>query len=270
MANTLTPERASALGVAHLPSGRQEIVSDYSRILIEEAGTVRTLLFVRDDGTTAIESMMDLARPHELLIPYTRAMFSSYLFLPRQERVLIVGLGGGSMVRFLEHHEPELRIDVVEIDPAVIDAARDYFGTHASPRAQIFEQDGFDFLRSTTTVYDVVYMDAFLKPSEDTDDSGTPLRLKTRAFLRGLQERVHPDGLIVFNVNELSDLALLRDVFPQTYVFRLKAPGAVAVGTLSHRRLPIADLRSAARDLDVRFQANFSFVDMVERLEPKT
>jgi len=43
-------------------------------------------------------------------------MFSSYLFLPRPEHVLIVGLGGGSMVRFLEHHEPDLKIDVVEID----------------------------------------------------------------------------------------------------------------------------------------------------------
>jgi spermidine synthase len=264
-ANTLTPQRAAELGVVYLPSGSEEIVSEYSQILIKERGAVRELYFVREDGSMALESRMDILRPHQQLVTYTQTMFSSYLFLPRQKHVLIVGLGAGSMVRFLEHHEPDLKVDVVEIDPVVIEVARDFFGTRASPTVQILERDGFDFLKTTTTVYDVVYMDAFLKPSEDTDASGTPLRLKTKAFLRGLQERVHAEGLVVFNVNELDDLDVIRDVFAQTYVFQLRATAAaVAVGTSSSRRLSDETLRDLARDLDARFQASFSFVERVD------
>jgi len=262
----LTPERAEELGVAPLPSGSYETTSEYSRIRVEASGTVRTLFFVADDGSMAVESRMDVARPHELLVPYTQAMFASYLFMPRHERVLIVGLGGGSMVRFLEHHDPELEVDAVEIDPAVIEVARDCFGTRASEKIRIIEQDAFDFLESSARLYDVIYMDAFLKPSENTDATGIPLRLKTEAFLRDLQTQVHPEGLIVFNVNDLEDLDLLRDVFAETYVFRLGAPGAVAIGTSVGRRATREQLEQAARSLDERFEANFSFVEMVGRL----
>lgn len=266
--DALTPKRARALGISHLPSGSREIVSEYSRIRIEERGTVRRLLFVSDDGATALESEMDVTRPQDLLIRYTQAMFASYFFLPRQERVLIVGLGAGSMVRFLEHHDPQLRVDVVEIDPVIVEVAREHFGTRASANVRIFVQDGFDYLKSTSTIYDVVYMDAFLKPAEDTDASGIPLRLKTKAFLRELQGRVHPNGLIVFNVHEPDDLLVIRDVFEETYVFRLEVSGSVAVGASASGRFSKEELLRAGRELDARFQASFSFAEIAERLAP--
>jgi spermidine synthase len=265
-AGTLTPERSAELGVSYLPSARKQLESRYSRILVEEMGTVRTLSFVADDGRQAVESRMDVARPHRLLVPYTQTMFASYLFVPRPRRVLIVGLGGGSMVRFLEHYDPEVEIDAVEIDPAVIAVAHDDFGTLPSPRVRIYARDAFEYLRDTTTTYDVIYMDAFLEPSADTDASGTPLRLKTQAFLGDLQQRVHAGGAIVFNLNELDDLEVIREVFAQTYHFGLGAPGAVAVATSAGERRSPEDLLAAARDLDARFQAGFSFADMVERL----
>ena len=266
----LTPEQATELGVVYMPEDREEVFSEFSHIRIEQLGTVRTLFFVRDDGTAVVESRMDIARPQNLLVPYTQSMFASHFLLPEPEHVLIIGLGGGSMVRFLEHHQPEVRIDTVEIDPTVIEIADDYFGTRPTERSRIFERDGFEFLDDPPAVYDIIYMDAFLKPSEDTDGSGTHLRLKTRAFIEGLKQRIHPEGLIVFNVNELEDLPLLRDVFEQTYVFQLASPGAVAVGTSASERLSQEQLIDLGRQLDQRFETNFSFETMAQRLAPET
>ncbi len=266
-AGQLTPERAEELGVAYLPSGYEERISEYSHIRVEELGMMRTLFFVSEDGSKAIESRMNVARPQDLLVHYTRTLFASYLFEPHPERVLIVGLGGGSMVRFLQHYEPQLEVDVVDIDPMVIDVARDLFGTRPSPTVRIFARDAFDFFADTTTTYDVIYMDVFLEPSEEgTDASGTPLRLKTRAFLRQLRDRVHADGVVAFNVHHLEDVEVIADVFAQTYVFGLGVPGYVAVGTSSGERLSSEELSERAHDLDTRFQTSFSFVDMVKRL----
>jgi len=83
--------------------------------------------------------MVNLKKPYELLEAYARYMFLSYLFQAQPERVLIVGLGGAAMVHFLKHYDPEVHVDVVEIDPAVVKIAAEYFecrsgGTSTSSR----------------------------------------------------------------------------------------------------------------------------------------
>ena len=70
-----------------------DLKSDFSRIRILCVKNTRTLWFVRDNGEEVVESMVDLDRPHDLLVDYTRFMFFSYLFRPNQQKVLIVGLG---------------------------------------------------------------------------------------------------------------------------------------------------------------------------------
>ena len=82
-----------------------EEVSAFSRIRVRRDGDVRALTFVRDNGQEAVQSRVNLTAPHTLMAPYTRAMFAGYLYQPHPRRVLIVGLGGGAMVRFLTHHE---------------------------------------------------------------------------------------------------------------------------------------------------------------------
>src|SRR5262249_44444221 len=109
----LDSSRQVGRGGDRLGKTEYEVKSEYSRIKIVRLNNVRTLLFVRDNGEEVVESQQDLSRPHELLVDYTRFMFLSYLFRPKQEKVLIVGLGGGSMVHFLKHYDPKVRVDVV-------------------------------------------------------------------------------------------------------------------------------------------------------------
>jgi spermidine synthase len=247
------------------------VKSDYSNIRVRKLGSVRSLTFIRDSGEEVVESQVDLKKPYDLLITYTRYMFTSYLFRPRQERVLIVGLGGGSMVHFLKHHDPAVKVDVVEIDPAVVKIADKYFGVRGGGNVRIFNKDAFEYLKKTPERYDVIYMDAFLKPSRDTDSTGVPLRLKTIRFYKDLQKKLKPGGLVAFNVNPHEgvgeDLANIREAFPQAYVFSMpEREGLVVVGSTSSGRMESADLLAAGAALDRRFGATFSFRDMAARL----
>lgn len=248
-----------------------EVTSGFSHIRLRRKDDVRTIVFVRDGGQEIGETKVDLSKPHELLIPYTQAMFASYLLRPQQERVLIVGLGGGAMVHFLKHHEPHVKVDAVEIDAAVVKIAAEYFGTKASDNVRIFTQDGFDYFQTTHNSYDVIYMDAFLKPSRDTDSTGVPLNLKTVAFYKGVQSKLTPDGLVVFNLNPSKtmrvDIATIRKAFPVTYTFRVEqSQNLVVVASMGKRRMRTAELVPVAKQLDERFEANFSFQQMLRLL----
>jgi spermidine synthase len=245
--------------------------SDYSRIRVRTKGNVRTLLFVRDNGEEVIESKIDVKQPHHLLLDYTKWMFVSYAFQPKQERVCIVGLGGGAMIHFLKKHDPDVKVDVVEIDPVVVKIADEKFGVRSEGNVNVITADGIKYLAETKEQYDVVYMDAFLKPSGETDVNGVPLRLKTGDFYKLIQEKLKPGGMVVFNLNPHSgtrdDIAEITRAFSQTYVFGLgDSPGLVAVGTLAKQRLTLAALLKNGKQLDGRFKATFSFEKMAARL----
>lgn len=258
------------------PVGRQDVefTSRFSRIVVRQTGAIRTLLFVRDDGDEATQSRMDVHQPSRLVVPYTRSMFASHLFVAAPRKVLLVGLGGGSMVRFLRAHDPEVEVEAIDIDPVVVDIARRWFGTRDDARARLLVADGFDWLATTPARYDVIYMDAFLKPSMLTDETGVPLRLKTVAFFRQIQEKLAPGGVVVFNVNDHAtvdeDLAALREAFGQTYVLRVPpATGnIVVVGTPAKDRATRAALEAAGAKADARLRADFSIARLVDQLDP--
>src|SRR5215471_9984443 len=171
-----------------------DVQSAYSHIRVRKLDNKYSLMFVRDSGEEVIESMVDLSRPQDLLLDYTRSMFLSYAHFPEPKKVLIVGLGGGSMVNFLTRYDPKLAVDVVEIDPSIIELAGKFFKIHESEQIKIIKADGLKYLAEAKSKYDVIYLDAFLKPSADTDPNGVPLALKTAQFYKQIQERLTPDG----------------------------------------------------------------------------
>jgi spermidine synthase len=239
---------------------------------VKRQGSVRTLLFVRDNGDEVEESMVNLKKPYEMLVPYVRFMFTSYLLQPQPQRVLIVGLGGGAMVHFLQHYDPELTVDVVEIDPAVVAVADKYFEVRSGGKIDIITADGRKYLETTDKRYDVIYLDAFLKPAAETDATGMPRAMKTVQFYKGLQEKLRPQGLVVFNLNRQptteADIRNIRGAFGQGYVFRMQTDNLVVAATLSPERLSPADVRARAKPLDARFKATFSFQELSRHLAP--
>ncbi|MFO0979321.1 MAG: fused MFS/spermidine synthase [Planctomycetaceae bacterium] len=248
-----------------------EVKSTYSHIRIRRNGNVLTLVFVRDSGEEAFESQVNLKAPHVLKFNYLQHMFASYLVQPEQKNVMIVGLGGGSMVHFLQKYDPEVAIEAVEIDPIVVQLAEKYFKVKQNEKVKLIVADAFEHLKTTTSKYDTIYMDAFLKPSADTDETGVPLKLRTIEFYKQMQGLLTENGSVVYNINPHdqmeADIATIREAFPQTYVFNLpNRGGVVVVGSMQKTRVANPELISAGKSIDTRFKAGFSFQDIARRV----
>ncbi len=248
-----------------------EEVSAFSRIRIRRDGDVRAMTFVRDNGQEVVQSRVNLNAPHTLVSPYARSMFASYLYQPQPRRVLIVGLGGGAMVRFLTHHEPQAQIDAVEIDPAVVRLADQYFDVRSGGNVRVHTADAVAFVESVVDRYDLILMDAFLRPSSDTDTTGVPTRLKTLEFLGRLKQALAPGGVVAFNVNEhasmADDIAAVTTAFGQVAVYR-SPPSDNKVVIAAAGAMPTDDeLRARIGALDARFGGALSLAEVVRNRE---
>jgi spermidine synthase len=258
-----------------VPEQGVRVHSEFSHIVVREVGTVRTLYFVSEDGREHIESQMDIARPEQLLLPYARAMFASYLFVPEPHRVLLIGIGAGSMIRFLEHYDARVDVDGVDIDPVVVDVARDYFGTRPSAHVRLLVRDGFDHVETTEERYDVIYLDAFLKPvpdarAVDTDISGVPRRLKTIETYRKMQDKLAPGGVVVVNLHYKTldeDVETLREAFAQEALFEVPGTGNYVLVGSGAATLPSREaLRAVGARVDQRLGADFSIAELSSQL----
>jgi spermidine synthase len=250
-----------------------EAKSEFSQVRIRRRGEVRSLIFVRDNGEEALESRVDLRRPWDLQFEYLKFLFASYLVRDPQPNVLIIGLGGGGMVHFLRRSDPAVQIDAVEIDPLIVRLADEYFGVRSGENVRVITADGLKFIAEPpeTKAYDVIYMDAFLKPSAETDATGVPLALRTRQFYEQLQKKLKPGGVVAFNINPHEqmdeDVRAIAEAFPQVYQFPLSGgTGVVAVASTDPVRVPRPEMMKRARALDERFTTAISFTEMARRV----
>jgi spermidine synthase len=246
-----------------------EVQSPYSHIRVYDSGGRRAIYFGGDESTRVVETLMDLRHPHVLQHGYAHAAMAGFLYRPQPESCLLVGLGGGAMVRFINHHFPDVRLDVVEIDAAMVAVARDYFGTSAGPRTRILVEDGRDYLERATERYDLVLIDAHLHPGERTDATGHPLSLKSEAFYRSIQRRLNPGGVVMFNILSGPDarryVESVRRAFAATEVYHPRGTGNLIVFASAQGPLAgDAELRQRARDLDRRGGYGFSFERLLD------
>src|SRR5512133_1142317 len=145
----------SLTGCAHaLPRELHSSESTYNRLIVtEEEPGVRSLRFERHG---VIQSLVRLGRPLDLQLGYTRAAMAALALVERPRRILVVGVGGGSMPMFLRAVLPQATIDVVDIDPDVIALARRYFGFREDARLRAFAGDGRAFVEKSAGGYDLV------------------------------------------------------------------------------------------------------------------
>ena len=134
----------------------------------DEDGTPVRLLNV--GGTFQSAAYLTDELRDELVCEYHRNMVGALKRLPRGARVLVIGGGGYSLPRFILTHSKLMRVDVVEIDPAVTDIARRYFGLEeleaaygeaGDGRLRLVCADGWEWLRSGDETYDAIVNDAF-------------------------------------------------------------------------------------------------------------
>jgi spermidine synthase len=249
-----------------------ETKSKYSHIKITDENGVRTLWFVRDNGEEVIESQVDIHAPHKLMIDYTRTMFASLLINNNNSNALLIGLGGGAMVNFMNHYYPSTHLDVVEIDPVIVSIAKKYFCLKPNAKTAIHVRDGYSYIFSSQKRYAVIFMDAFLKPSSATDITGVPIRMKTAEFYTALKKRLSNDGMVVFNINQhenfSEDIRDIKKAFTHTYVFRSPSSGnIIVIGSTSTHRFTRKELMTNGSRLDSQKPYGFSFSTIATFLE---
>ncbi len=163
------------------------------RIVVSEDGHgVRRLRF--SDGS--IQTAMRVDDPLTLISPYYRViadeMSRRVIDAPR---VLVIGLGGGALPRWIHASNLLATVDAVEIDPVVVSVARRYFGFNEDARLRAFVADGFDFVAECDGAYDLILLDAYGATSDSV-----PVRLTTAPFFRALARCVAPGGVLMANV----------------------------------------------------------------------
>jgi len=172
------------------PAMTRQAPDDHARPFVQETAGTKTLHF----SMSEVQSRMDVRQPDTLNLAYTRMMMGFLLFEPAPRRILMIGLGGGSLAKFCHRHLPQSRIDVVEINPLVI-ALRDEFRVpRDSERFRVIEGDGAEFVRKADTCYDVLLVDGY-------DRSGLPEALSSQRFYDDCCEALSPGGILVVNLH---------------------------------------------------------------------
>jgi spermidine synthase len=224
-------------------------------------------------GGDAIQSSIRLDRPDELALDYTRAMMAFLLFQPLPREVLMIGLGGGSMARYIHQRMPQTRTTVVEINAKVLAAARSMFHFPADDaRLNVAIADGADYVREHAESADVLLVDGF-------DDGKQPAALCTQAFYDAAYAALRVGGVMAVNFmaqERKLDVYLQRieNAFDER-VICLNATDRVnliAFGFKRHpRELAWAELRKRARQLKKIHDLPLEeFVTGLKELNPHT
>jgi spermidine synthase len=242
-------------GQRYLTSGRSLALDELARaenLLFFKEGLNATIsvhqkgrgLFLKTNGKTDASNNLDM---------HTQLMSGHIpLFLTSgSKKVLIIGMGSGVTVGAVARHPVE-QIDVVEIEPAVVEAAaffeKENHNVLQDPRLKVVIADGRNFLLSTPATYDVIISE----PSNPWI-SGIG-NLFTIEFYEAARARLAPDGVIcqwiqIYNILP-QDLKMVirtfRTVFPHTTIWQTLGGDFLLMGTMKPLVVDLAHWREVA------------------------
>lgn len=143
-----------------------------------------------------VQSEMRLAAPDELVLGYTRTMMGFLLFDSSPARIAMIGLGGGSLLKYCHANLPDTALEVAEIDPDVIALRGRFFIPPDDARLKMHCVDGAAFIAAASNRYDVLMIDAF-------DEHGQPPGLATQRFYNDCHDCLTERGIMVVNLTDV-------------------------------------------------------------------
>jgi len=213
-------------------------------------------------GNAHRQSSRSLHQPDTLVLDYTRCMLSALLFNPQPQRVLLIGLGGGSLALFLLQHFPRVHITAVESRPSVVTIARRFFSLpdRSETRLRVVIDDGVAFIRHNEQRYDLILVDAF-------DPEGIHPGVCQADFFTALEHSLDQAGVMSMNLwtqRSLPYQEVLRAIRQAFSAPPLKLPlgrhsNLIALG-LKDNGQPVSfpALREPARQLKKQLRIDFS------------
>ena len=141
-----------------------------------------------------LQSRMCSAEPTRLEVDYTRTMMGFLMFTSCRTHIAMVGLGGGSLLKFCHRHLPEARFTVIEINPGVIALREEFEVPPDSERVAVICADAADYLRQTRHRFDVLLIDGF-------DSQGQAESLCSQAFYDDCFRALSHGGVMAVNLH---------------------------------------------------------------------
>lgn len=167
----------------------------YRNIVISEKHGQRCLHFESRKKSIASQACINLNNPDELVFQYTRSVMTGLAYIPHPKRVLIIGLGGGSLPMALAKIVPQAEVISVEIDPAVRKQAKQYFFYQETDKIKTVIQDGRVYVKRALKQkqkFDWIILDAF-------NGEYIPEHLLTVEFLTEVKDLLNKDGIVSAN-----------------------------------------------------------------------
>ena len=165
---------------------------EFGLLQVVDTPQMRSLYF----DSPVEQSRLYFSAPMSLSFEYQEVIESIILERQQQKavhRVLMLGMGGGSIASHLNVSQPDIQIHIVELRQAVIDIAYDYFHLPEEPEIEVMQEDALIYIEEALSQYDVIIVDVF-------DDSGVPESFTAEEFQHNLLNNLKPNGLVLFNL----------------------------------------------------------------------
>jgi spermidine synthase len=240
-------------------------VADGNVVEVIEVDGVRSLYL----GSVTIQSSMRVRTPLALELAYSRGMMAFLLFSQTAKHVLSIGLGGGSVPKFIHAFCPEISQTIIEINPQIIATARSHFAVPDNDaRLDIIAADGLEYIAASPNSTDVLMIDAF-------DALGIPPDFCSQDFFDSCEMALKNDGIFAINLwgsDKNFDIYLRRieqSFDDKVLMLPTGKPGNIVVfGFKSNFEIKAAALCERAKVLETQFEAphDIEFVSFVEKL----
>jgi len=236
-------------------------------VYVSERHGVRSLHI----GSDTVQSSMRLSRPNDLELSYTRSMMAFLLFVPHPAEILMIGLGGGSLAKFVVQHLAAARTRVLEVNPRVVAIARQAFQVpEDAPNFEVITGDGAAYVQREDVSADVLVVDGY-EADAYVEEVANP------AFYDACRRRLNPNGMMVVNLwggdrHFYTLVKAIEDAFPGgTLCLPAERPGNVIVFGFERKPGPLRwkDLAAQAELLERDHGLEYPrFVESLKKMNP--
>jgi len=179
-------------------------------------------------------------------------------------RILIVGLGGACMQRYLYKLLPDATIETAELDPEIRSVAAKYFFFKEDNRQIVHLGDGRTFLETSKTKYDIIFLDAFSALS-------IPYRLATQEFLHIVRDHLSEGGVVCANLwdgeaNYHDMVKTYAASFPEVHVVKCSYSGnSILLALPRQANLTVKTWTDMAEAFDKKFPTGLDLPQLIAR-----
>lgn len=221
----------------------------YRDINVVQTGDRRCLIFNVHRGDRN-QTCVDVNNRDELIFSYTKMSFAGLLLTPEPQKILIAGLGGGTLPLAFNDLFPNAQIDVVEVDQAVVNVAKEFFFFEENANMSVAVNDARVFVKRAGILgekYDFIILDAF-------GGDYIPEHLLTQEFLEEVKQIMAEDAVLVANTFSTSrfydhESVTYQRVFGEFFNFKLPTSGNRMIITQLDPLPPRGNLITRAQSL---------------------